>query len=321
MTAVLWCILGLGALIGGAELLLNGGLRLAGLARIPPILLGLTVVAVGTSTPELAVGIDAALMGSGSLAVGNIAGTNTFNILFILGLSALMLPLPLDARTVRYDVPAMVIAALMLLAMAWDGLLSRLDGAIMVAAGIAYTAAIVYGARQEQQQEIAGFAGKYTTDQAKLRRALFSLVQLLVGIAIIVVGADWLVMGATDLARLLGVSDALIGLTVVAIGTSAPELVTTVMSTLRNERAIAIGNLIGSSVYNILFILGVTVLVPAQGVPVEPLLMYVDLPVMAATALVCIPVFLTGRRVTRAEGALFVGAYIAYMTYLVLVRG
>jgi cation:H+ antiporter len=321
-SAILWCALGLGALVGGAELLLRGGLHLAALARIPPILLGLTVVAVGTSTPELAVGIEAALLGTDALAVGNIAGTNTFNILFILGLSALMAPLALDPRTIRYDLPAMTVAAVALLAMCRDGQLSRLDGAIMVAGGVAYTAAIVHGARRtQQQQEIASFAQKQAVDGDRMRRVLASLAQLVGGIAVIVVGAGWLVAGATDLAQLLGVSDALIGLTVVAIGTSSPELATTIVSTLRGERAIAVGNLIGSGVYNIAFILGVTVLVPAGGVAVEPTLLRVDLPVMVAAALACIPVFASGRTVTRTEGALFVGAYLAYFAYLLLVRG
>jgi len=319
--AVLWCALGLAALVAGAELLLRGGLHLAALARIPPILLGLTVVAVGTSTPELAVGIEAALLGTDALVVGNIAGTNTFNILFILGLSALMAPLALSPRTLRYDLPAMAVAAFALLVMCWDGRLSRFEGAVMVAGGLAYTAAIIHGARRAQQAEIVGFAQKQKIEGKRTRRVLVSLGQLAGGIAVIVFGADWLVAGATDLARLLGVSDALIGLTVVAVGTSSPELATTIVSTLRGERGIAVGNLIGSGVYNIAFILGATVLVPAGGLAVEAALLRVDLPVMVATALACIAVFASGRTMTRAEGALFVGAYIVYFVYLVLVRG
>lgn len=318
--AMIWIALGFAALIGGAELLLAGGVRLAALARIPPILIGLTVVAVGTSTPELAVGVDAALLGSAGLVVGNIAGTNTFNILFIMGLSALIVPLALDMRTIHYHAPAMVGAALLLVVLGADGLLDRFDGIVMVGAGIGYTALVVHGARREMRQASVA-PGQEIPAGGGVGELLLSLALLVAGIAIIVVGADWLVDGAVELARLLGVTDTLIGLTVVAIGTSAPELVTTVISTLRNQRSIAVGNLIGSGIYNICFILGVTVLVPPGGVAVEPLLLQVDLPVMAAAAIACLVALLTGRTMARWEGGLFVAAYLVYMTYLIVARG
>ncbi|MGB3834391.1 MAG: calcium/sodium antiporter [Mesorhizobium sp.] len=323
MSALAWCFLGLVALVAGAEMVVRGGSRLAGLIGIPPILIGLTIVAVGTSTPELAVGIEAALHGNGSLAVGNIAGTNTFNILFILGLSALLMPLSLEMRTLRFDLPVMTVAALALLAMAWNGVLTRVEGALLVAGGILYTGAIIRWARRESRAVIAEFSREYPVPPPNggLRKAGPSLSLLVAGIVVIVIGADWLVGGAVDLARMIGVSDAFIGLTVVAIGTSSPELVTTVVSTLRQERDIAVGNLIGSSVYNILFILGMTAMAPAGGIVVEPALIHVDIPVMSAAAIACIPVFLSGRRVSRAEGGAFVVAYLAYLTYLVVARG
>jgi cation:H+ antiporter len=323
MIALALCVAGLIALVGGAELLTRAGTRLATLVGIPPILVGLTVVAIGTSAPELAVGIEAALKGSGSLAVGNIAGTNIFNILFILGLSAVLMPLTLEIRAIRFDLPTMTAAAVVFLLMAWDGILTRLEGAILVGAAIAYTGAIIRSAMHESRAVKAEFAREYAVPPTRHpRRAVISnAAALIAGIMIVVLGADWLVTGAVDLARLLGVSDAFIGLTVVAIGTSAPELVTTVVSTLRQQRDIAVGNLIGSSIYNILFILGVTALVPAQGIGVEPALIYVDIPVMCLVAVACIPTFVTGRCVTRLEGALFVGAYLAYLSYLILARG
>lgn len=322
MIAVAWCLAGLVALVAGSELLVRAGSRLAALVGIPPILIGLTVVAIGTSTPELAVGIEAALQGSGSLAMGNIAGTNTFNILFILGLSAMLAPLALEMRTIRFDLPVMTGAAVALLAISWDGVLTRMEGAALLGAALVYTAAIIYSAKRESRAIKAEFAAEYAVPaNGAKRKVATNFAMLVIGIAVVVVGADWLVAGAVDLARMLGVSDAFIGLTVVAIGTSSPELVTTVVSTLRQERDIAVGNLIGSSVYNILFILGVTALVPSTGISVEPALIQVDLPVMTAAALVCVPVFLSGRRITRAEGALFVGAYAAYLLYLVVLRG
>jgi cation:H+ antiporter len=322
LIALAWCLAGLAALVAGSELLVRAGSRLAALVGIPPILIGLTVVAIGTSTPELAVGIEAALQGSGSLAMGNIAGTNTFNILFILGLSALLAPLALEMRTLRVDLPVMIAAAVALMAMSWDGLLTRMEGAVLAGAALVYTVVIVRGAKRESRRVKAEFAAEYAVAaNGTKRKAAASFAVLVIGIAVIVAGADWLVAGAVDLAGMLGVSDAFIGLTVVAIGTSSPELVTTIVSTLRQERDIAIGNLLGSSVYNILFILGVTALVPSAGISVEPMLIQIDLPVMTAAALVCVPVFVSGRRITRMEGALFVGAYVTYLLYLIVSRG
>lgn len=322
MSAIFWCALGLAALVSGAELLVRAGSRLAAVIGIPPILIGLTVVAVGTSTPELAVGIDAALQGNGSLAVGNIAGTNIFNILFILGLSAAFLPLAMEMRTLRFDLPVMTVAAGALLAMAWDGILTRVEGAILVGAAIIYTAAVIRRARRESRAVRLEFAKEYAipTSRCESGKVASNLAGLGLGIVVIVVGAEWLVDGAVELARIMGVSDAFIGLTVVAIGTSAPELVTTVISTLRQERDIAVGNLLGSSIYNVLLILGITALVPSQGIEVEAVLIYIDLPVMVATTIACVPIFISGRRITRLEGMMFVGAYVAYLTYLIVSR-
>ncbi len=315
-------MIGLVTLTVGAELLTRGGARLAALVGIPPIIIGLTIVALGTSTPELAVGIEAALEGSGSLAVGNIAGTNTFNILFILGISALLLPLDLDIRAVRFDLPVMTAAAVTLMLMASDGLLTRTEGAVLVAAAVVYTFGIIRSTRRESRAVKAEFAGEYRLAPTPhpMRDVASSFAVLMVGIAIVVVGAKWLVDGAVDLARMLGVSDAFIGLTVVAIGTSSPEFVTTVVSTLRQQRDIAVGNLIGSSTYNILFILGATAIVPPDGIAIGPGLVRIDIPIMALVTLACVPVFLSGHRVTRWEGGLFVAAYLTYLTYVILVH-
>lgn len=322
MSGLVWSLLGLAVLVVGSEFMVRAGTRLAALIGVPPILIGLTIVAIGTSMPELAVGIEAALRDAGSLAVGNIAGTNTFNILFILGLSAMLSPLALEMRTLRLDLPMMTTAALLLLVMIADGLLTRMEGLVLVAAGLGYTLFVIYGARREKRAVKVEFAKEYRlARQSTFRDIVSSIVGLAIGVAIILVGADWLVNGAIDLARTLGVSDAFIGLTIVAVGTSAPELVTTVVSTLRQERDIAVGNLLGSSVYNILVILGVTALVPSSGISVEAELTRVDVPIMALAALVCIPVFISGRRVSRAEGALLLGAYVIYIVQIVATRG
>jgi cation:H+ antiporter len=314
-------VVGLLVLIWGADLLTRSGVTLARQFGIAPIIIGLTIVALGTSAPELAVGIDAALIGNGALAVGNIAGTNTVNILLILGLSALIRPLALQRDTLTLDLPAMLVAGLLMLALTVDGKLSRLDGAMLLTAGVVYTALVVRSARRSRRllQADAPFKDE-SIGGPEERRTMASLAQLVTGIVLVVVSANWLVTGAVGLARLWGVSDAFIGLTIVAIGTSAPELVTTVMSTIRGERDVAIGNLIGSSVYNICIILGVTCLVPETGIPIPQELIWVDIPIMAAVALVCVPVFFSGREVSRVEGGLFVMAYAGYLARLIVTR-
>lgn len=305
-------LLGLLLLLVGAEFVTRGGAAFAARLGVPPLVIGLTIVAVGTSAPELAVGIDAALQGDGALSVGNIAGTNIVNILLILGLSALLLPLTLQLQTLRNELPLMIIAALMMLLMSLDGRLTRLDGALLVAGGILYTLLILRSIRRESGAVRPEYAGEFAPGTA--------FVVLLAGIAIIVLGAHWFVDGTVSLAMLWGVSDSFIGLTVVAIGTSSPEFATTILSTLRGQRDIAIGNLLGSSVYNIFAVLGITCLVPAQGIPVPPELVRVDIPVMAGVTLLCAPVFLSGGRISRLEGGLFVAAYAGYLAFLIGTR-
>lgn len=315
-----WILAGFAALIAGAELLVRGGSALATRLGISPLIIGLTVVALGTSAPELAVGIDAVIQGNGSLAVANIAGTNTVNILLVLGLSAAMRPLAIKMQTLRQELPAIVIASAALLLFASNGTLSRLEGAMLLAMGTAFTLLVIHAARRESLAIRLEFAHAYGRQGFASREVAAEVAMLAAGIVILVVGADWLVDGAVDLARRWHVSEAFIGLTVVAIGTSAPELVTTIMSTIRNQRDIAIGNLIGSSAYNIMVILGLTCLVVDGGIEVDRHLIEVDIPIMVGVALLCIPVFLSGRQVSRTEGILFISAYTTYLGYLIAVR-
>jgi cation:H+ antiporter len=321
----LWFVIGLLTLIVGAEVMVRGGAAVAARFGISPIIIGLTVVSIGTSMPELAVGVVAAADGSGALAVGNIAGTNVVNILLILGLSAVLVPLAVAMRTFRFELPMMAGAALLLWALAADGTLSRLDGIILVTAAVGYTAAVIWSARRESRVITDEFAAEFPpepggTSTDVRRRTVAHVAMTVGGIIVVVIGADWLVDGAVGMARQFGVSDALIGLTVVAIGTSAPELVTTVMTTLRGDRDIAIGNLIGSSIYNILLILGITCMVPAGGLVLPDSLVRIDIPIMVAVALACIPIFLSGRRVSRGEGGLMVAAYVGYLVFLLAAQ-
>ena len=322
---------GLVVVVLGAEMVLRGAARIAGLLRIPPIVIGLTIVSVGTSTPELAVGITAAAEGRDALAVGNIAGTNLFNILLILGASALIRPLPLRLLSIRLDVPVMILAALGLIAMSADGVLGRAEGLAMIAVAGVYTVALVWLSRLESAAMRREFAEEYGAAASMSRPGLglpatragigaWNAALLVAGMALTVLGAELLVSGASTIARLYGVSDALIGLTIVAVGTSAPELATTLVATIRDDRDVAIGNLIGSSIYNVLVILGLTCVAAPGGLDVSRDILWIDLPLAALVAIVCLPVFRSERRVSRAEGGTFVAAYLLYFAGLLAMR-
>jgi cation:H+ antiporter len=321
MTSGLQIVGGLVLLIGGADVLVRAGTGLASWLGIRPMMIGLTVVSLGTSVPELAVGIDAALGGNSGLAVGNIVGTNLVNLLLILGLSAVLVPIALDRATLRFDLPAMTAAALLLFLLSLDGKLTRLDGVILLLGGIAYTAGLVQASRRETAAQEAEAGGPAADAAATARKPpVRDVLLMLVAIVVVVLGAELLVNGAVASATTLGVSDAIVGLTIVAIGTSAPELVTTIVSTLRGDRDLAVGNLIGSSIYNIVAVLGLTVLVAPHGVPVPDVVLAADLGLLVAVTAAAVPVFLSGSRISRTEGGIFVAGYIVYLAWLLLTR-
>ena len=308
---------GLLGLLAGAEVLVRAGTGLATRLGVPPMVVGLTVVSIGTSLPELAIGIDAARSGSPALAVGNIVGTNLVNLLFILGLSALLVPIAFERRTLRFDLPAMVVAALALWVLARDGVLARADGILLVLGGVVYTGGVLFAGRGDPEPPDADGTQATPEPSSGVLRLVLGLV---VGLVVIVVGAELLVEGAVDGAQALGVSEAVIGLTIIAIGTSAPELVTTLVSTIRGERDLAIGNLLGSSVYNIAVVLGITCVVAPAGVPVPAEVLTSDLVLLAVATVVAVPVLLTGARISRVEGGLFVVAYLVYLGWLLATR-
>ena len=316
-------LLGLLTVVGGAELVVRGASVLAARVGISPMVIGATVVAIGTSTPELAIAIEAAGRGSGALVLGNVAGSNTLNILFILGLIALIRPVVLRSRVIRFDLPVLVGAASLLLLLAADGVVSRVDGILLLALGLFYSFLVVRAARRESIAVRIQFAREFGVPRSAITstgRVVRAAIWLIAGIAVVVVGADLLVDGAVSIARDLGAPEAVIGLTIVAIGTSAPELVTAVVAALRREQDLAVGNLIGSSIFNIVLILGIAALIPVDGVPVEPAVLWIDLAVMLGATIVCIPVFVTGTRISRLEGAALVAAYLAYFSALLLTR-
>lgn len=328
MDALLWLIAGLIALIAGAELVVRYGSLLAARMGVPPMIIGLTIVSIGTSAPELAVGIDAMQRDAGSLALGNIAGTNIVNIMLILGLSAAVRAIPFGRRTLVLDLPGMAIVAILVYLLAMDGQLQFWEGIPLLACALVYTVLLGLWTRRENRAlAIPAIVGgpellEEPDPAARPNRwsSLWYLIVLIAGIVVIVVGADWLVTGAVSLARAVGVSDAFIGLTVVAIGTSAPELVTTIVATVRGDRDIAVGNLIGSSVFNLTLILGLPVLLANGSGPIDPHLIRVDLPIMVAVSLLCVPLFLTARKLSRWEGVLLVIGYAVYLGYVITVR-
>ncbi len=310
---------GLTSLVLGAQLLVRGASRLATAVGISPLMIGLTVVAFGTSTPELAVSVRAALTGQADIALGNVVGSNIFNVLFILGVSALITPLAVSQKLVRMDVPIMIGVSVLLLVLALDGRLAWLDGILLFAGIIAYTAFAIHEGRRGTTEVIAGYARAYAGPAARGARAvLVQIACILAGLGFLVLGARWLVDAAVALAKALRVSELIIGLTIVAAGTSLPEAATSIVAAVRGERDIAVGNIIGSNIYNILAILGLSAIVAPGGIAVAPGTLSFDIPIMIAVAVACLPIFFTGHLIARWEGVVFVGYYLAYALYLIL---
>ncbi|MGE3274773.1 MAG: calcium/sodium antiporter [Vicinamibacterales bacterium] len=305
--------LGLVLLAGGGELLVRGASRLARRWGVSPLVIGLTVVAFGTSAPELAVSVRAALTGGSDLALGNVVGSNILNVLLILGVSALITPLVVHQRIVRIDVPLMIGASIVVALLGLDGQLGRLDGLFLGGAVIAYTTWAIVASRREPAEGDAE-AGQAPGNGAWWPPAL----QVLGGLVLLVLGARWLVAGAVELARWAGVGELVIGLTVVAAGTSLPEIAASIVAAVRGERDIAVGNVVGSNLFNLLAVLGATSLLAPAGVDVAPSALRFDVPVMIAVAVACLPVFMHGGGIARWEGALFLAYYGAYVAYLVL---
>jgi cation:H+ antiporter len=307
-------------LVLGAELLVRGASRLAGALGISPLVIGLTVVAYGTSAPELSVSLQAALAGNADIAVANVVGSNIFNVLFILGACAAIKPLVVSRQLVRLEVPIMIGISVLLLALSLDGRLGFTDGALLASGVAAYTVWAVRKSRKERTALRAGGAGDrpQAVRAKKARRLGVQAAVIAMGLALLILGSRWLVAGAVALAASMGVSDVVIGLTIVAGGTSLPEVFTSLMATIRNERDIAIGNVVGSNICNILLIIGVSSLVTPGGLNVAPSLLNFDMEVMVAAALACLPIFFTGCAIARWEGWLFLGGYAAYTAYLIM---
>lgn len=321
-SVALFLLLGLLALIAGGELLVRGASALAALLGLSPLVIGLTVVAFGTSAPELAVSVQAGLAGAADIAVGNVVGSNIFNVLFILGISALIAPLLVNAQIVRREVPIMIGVSVALLLLSLDGTIGLVDGLLLTTFMVGYTAWSIIASRRETAAIQSEYAQEYSSDRLAPRRDMRTVIVnvslIAAGLALLVIGADWLIGSAVSIASALGVSNTIIGLTIVAAGTSLPEVVTSIVATLKKERDIAIGNVVGSNIFNIAGILGLSSIITPGGMSVAPGMLNFDMPVMIAVAVATLPIFWTGMAIARWEGFVFIGYYIAYTTYLIL---
>jgi len=321
LTQTLLFFAGLAGLVIGASLLVRGASKLALSFGISPLVVGLTIVAFGTSAPEVAVSVGAVLDGKTDLAVGNVVGSNIFNVLFILGISALITPLVVNLQLIRQEVPIMIGASLLLLAMGLDGTLSLWDGGVLFALMLAYTTFLVVQSRRQTAAEQATLSEDVAAAPAGAWDARLPVQLLLIaaGLVALVLGSDALVTASVAFAKQMGVSDLIIGLTIVAAGTSMPEVATSITAAIKGERDIAVGNVVGSSTFNILGCLGIAGLVSGDlGLVMPASLLAFDIWVMLAVALACLPVFMTGREIARWEGGVFLAYYVAYVAYLIL---
>jgi cation:H+ antiporter len=295
-------------------LLVRGASTLARAARISPLVIGLTVVAFGTSAPEFAVTLQSALTGSTDLALGSVIGSNVANTLLILGACALVTPLVVSSQVVRYHVPIMIVASFLLYFMCLDGSVGTLDGIWLFGALIAYNVWSIRRSRTENHRD----PDDKNADRPTLRYAAFRFTWLLAGVGLLALGARWMVGGALTVSLAFGFPELVVGLTVVALGTSLPERVASLTATRRHQTDMAVGNVVGSNLFNILGVLGLAAIVAPGGIPVSDQALRLDLPFMIAAAAATLPIFLTGSRISRAEGAVFLGYYISYISYLVL---
>jgi cation:H+ antiporter len=317
ITALVLLVAGLALLVLGAEVMVKGASKLAEMMGISPLLIGLTVVAYGTSAPEMAVSLQSIMAEQSDISLGNVIGSNLFNTLLILGLSALIVPLVVDQQLIRLDVPIMIGVSVLVLVFGLDGEIGSVDGLILFIGAIVYTLFLMRQGRSEPLPDEDDPTEIPLARSLKLPPWAIHLGYIVVGLGLLVWGSRWLVFGAVSIARAIGVSELIIGLTIIAAGTSLPELATSAVASLRGERDIAVGNVVGSNIFNLLAVLGLAAFVSGEGITVSPAVLSFDLPFMVAVAVACLPIFFTGNVVSRTEGLLFIAYYVAYTAYLI----
>ena len=318
-STILFFIAGLIILIIGADLLVRGASKIAAAAGIPPLVIGLTIVAIGTASPEIAVSLQAASLGQGSLTLGNVLGSNIFNILFVLGVTALVAPIVIAEQLIRLDAPIMVGVSLLTFGLSLDGKLGAVDGAILILALLGYTVFALRQSRKESEEVHEEYAQEFAdTEKHTAQNTAKNILFMVIGLGLLVLGARWLVDSATTMAKAIGISELVIGLTIVAVGTSLPEVATSIIAALKGESDIAVGNAIGSNIFNLLGVMGLSGVLAPGGIEVAHRVLTFDFLVMVFVALVCMPVFYVDDNVSRGEGMLFLSYYVIYTAYLIL---
>lgn len=317
-TAIVFLVLGLVFLVFAADYLVKGAASIAGALGISPLIVGLTVVSFGTSAPELAVSVMSAFKGQADLAVGNVVGSNIFNILVVLGVSAMIVPLVVHQQLIRFDVPVMIFLSFLLFGVCYDGEISRTDGLILFFMAIAYLLFLLRQSKGEKDvavlKEYEEEYGKVTENPKWLRDISF----VVLGIVGLVAGSEMLVRGAVTIAESFGVSELIIGLTIVSVGTSLPEVATSVVAAMKGEKDIAVGNAVGSNIFNIVLVLGLSSIIAPSGIAVSAHAISFDMVFMVCVAVATLPIFFFGYQVGRVAGFFFVLFYGIYITYLVL---
>ena len=304
-------ITGLALRVIGANFLVKHSSLIAAALGIPPLIIGLTIVAFGTSAPELAVGINASLSGNSSIVIGNVVGSNVFNVLFILGVAALISPLKVSEQLVRIDVPFIICLSILILFFSLDGAISRLEGIGLITLLICYIVFLIYQSKKTSSNDDEEVSEEKPS-------WLLNIIFTIIGLALLVYGSGLFVDNLILIAKKFNISNEIIGLTVVAIGTSMPEVVTSIVATLKGKVDIAVGNVIGSNIFNILAVLGFSCAVNPDGCIIPASVQNFDIPVMIAVSICCLPIFFSGNRINRAEGFFFMLCYIAYTVYLIM---
>lgn len=312
MPAVLLLMIGIVLLVAGGEILVRGASTIARAFGLSPLVVGLTVVSFATSAPELAVTVRASLSGSPGLAVGNVVGSNVANIMLVVGVAGTLTSLAVQSPVVRRDVPVLIALSLLFWVTALDGTVSTLDGLVLIGMLITYVAVTVVRSRRGEDSA--------PVEEAPTAPGGAPVAVLLVagGVGLLVWGASWLVAGAVDIATALGLSETVVGLTIVAIGTSLPELTTSVTAAIRGSVEMAVGNAVGSCIFNLGAVMGLTAVISPSGVPVVDGALTFDIPVMVVVVMTLLPIAYTGQRIAKREAWLFVGYYLAYTAYLLL---
>jgi cation:H+ antiporter len=310
---------GLLLLIAGAESLVRGASEIAARFNISPLIIGLTIVAFGTSSPELAVSVKAAFSNQADIAMGNVVGSNIFNVLFILGICSIISPLVISLQLIRIEAPLLVLVSLLLYYFSFDYLLGRVECGLLFLGFILYSLFLIVQVKTQKPKDLEPLPNLDSTITPQKKSPLIlNVLFIVLGLIALYYGSEFLVSSAIKMARIFGVSESIIALTIVAAGTSLPEVVTSITASFRGERDIAVGNVLGSNLFNIMGVLGITGMLAPSGIAVNPQILNFDLPFMLVVAILCLPIFITGKMISRPEGIILFSLQVGYTGYLCL---